>query len=260
MTDLNVASQINSYRTLTNELIQRDYLGMIENEVKEDNMKRITNIGILSYLGLLLVATPSGATAATTQKKVQKQTLSSLENALQLSQSQKKPLLLYFHADWCSPCKAFDKVIASEEVTKLLTNDFVFMSIDGDTDIGKTLSDKFKVPGYPMVLLIDDAGNLQEKIVSQYTGSLETSFRFSQKLKKIKNGTYNRLTESIEEWSTIQNKKEKAEITFTIITEYIAQENEAKALEWLGNIIKFDPNDTYGFTSASYFIIASDFF
>jgi thiol-disulfide isomerase/thioredoxin len=99
-----------------------------------------------------------------------KQWLTSLPDALAQAKADKKLVLLDFTgSDWCPPCKMLhDKVLTQKEFLDHASQNLVLVMLDfprgkPQTDelkkANQDLSEKFKIRGYPTLVLLDDEGN-----------------------------------------------------------------------------------------------------
>lgn len=72
-----------------------------------------------------------------------------------------------FHAEWCGPCKAMqpivDKVFKDDKYSSLK-----FKDIDVDED-DEDLTTKFKIRGVPTIVIVDDNGEVVDKMVGSGT-------------------------------------------------------------------------------------------
>ena len=78
------------------------------------------------------------------------------------AQAQKKPVVLFFTADWCNPCKQLkSETLPQPEVQKLLTH-FVPVKADFTSDPGpaaQNLMRQHRVQGVPTMIFLDGQGN-----------------------------------------------------------------------------------------------------
>lgn len=89
-----------------------------------------------------------------------------LEKALEQAKKENKPVLVEFTgSDWCPPCKMMRKeVFSKSEFVDAAAKKFILVEIDmprGDKEVAKKnqpLVEKYKVDGFPTVILLDSAG------------------------------------------------------------------------------------------------------
>ncbi len=74
-----------------------------------------------------------------------------------------KPILLYFHADWCTYCKKLKKTtFKNKAVLNYLAQNFVSISVDSDKN--KKLSNQWHVTGLPTLWFLEPDGSKISKI------------------------------------------------------------------------------------------------
>lgn len=78
--------------------------------------------------------------------------------AMQLAKRQKKPVLLQFYAEWCSPCKVMAATtLKSDQVVKLSRR---FIAVRVDVDKAQELADRFQVGTIPYAAVVAPDGKL----------------------------------------------------------------------------------------------------
>jgi len=121
------------------------------------------------YISLMLLATGCG-NIDTHENYGNEQWLTSLPDALTQAKDEGKLVLLDFTgSDWCPPCKMLhDKVLARKEFLDHASKTLVLVMLDFPRNKPQTdelkkanqgLSEKFKIRGYPTLVLLDDEGN-----------------------------------------------------------------------------------------------------
>lgn len=90
-----------------------------------------------------------------------------LEAAMELAKKEKKAVLVEFTgSDWCPPCIAMRKnVFSKKEFVEEASKHFILVELDfpnGDKELkekNKPYAKKYKIEGYPTVILLDHEGN-----------------------------------------------------------------------------------------------------
>jgi YHS domain-containing protein/thiol-disulfide isomerase/thioredoxin len=115
-------------------------------------------LGVSVYLSgiWILVATASGGVWRT-----------DYEQARIDAQRQQIPLLIHFHAEWCSPCRRMDReVLNTPQLTRLLGRKVIAVKVDSDHN--PRLVKKFAIRVLPSDVIVDHRGRL----LQQNTGYL----------------------------------------------------------------------------------------
>jgi thiol-disulfide isomerase/thioredoxin len=80
--------------------------------------------------------------------------------------------LIDFYGIWCPPCNLYNETIFNTNEFAEQAKKFVLLKLDADADISWNLKSKFKIGGYPTLLIakINAAGELEEveRIVGYY--------------------------------------------------------------------------------------------
>jgi thioredoxin-related protein len=75
------------------------------------------------------------------------------------AKTEKKPVLLYWGAKWCPPCNQLKATLFNRADFIEQSKAFVAVGIDGDAPGAQKLGTRFKVRGYPTLILFSPAGN-----------------------------------------------------------------------------------------------------
>lgn len=71
-----------------------------------------------------------------------------------------RPIFLDIYATWCGPCKLLKKqTFVDKEVVKFYNTNFINVSLDGETGDGAVLAQKYQIPGYPTLIILDNKEN-----------------------------------------------------------------------------------------------------
>jgi thioredoxin-like negative regulator of GroEL len=90
------------------------------------------------------------------------------EAAASLSKRSNRPMLLEFGASWCAPCKKLDATtLRDKDVAYYVESGFIAVKIDGDQS--PQLVEKFKVRGFPTLIMLSPDG----KEIARRSGYVE---------------------------------------------------------------------------------------
>lgn len=72
-----------------------------------------------------------------------------------------KPLILYFTADWCVPCRVMKRQVwADEQVAAAVNAQFIPVAIDVDDSEDAAVLARYNVVGSPVTIVTDPQGNV----------------------------------------------------------------------------------------------------
>lgn len=116
-----------------------------------------------------------------------------VDAAFAAAKTQNKPVLLYWGAVWCPPCQQLKSTVFLRpdfiEKTKL----FVPVYLDGDEPGAQQAGERFRVTGYPTMVVLDAAGNELQRIagtmdLAQFASLLDTVLGDVQPVNAILDG------------------------------------------------------------------------
>lgn len=108
---------------------------MFRNTVSSANLKRLA---LSAVLAVILLTLPAACTTDSPESTVN--WVYSYDQALNLAQSDNRPVMIDFYADWCPPCKQMDATTyADDEVGAFLNENFVSLKVNVDrSNLGRT--------------------------------------------------------------------------------------------------------------------------
>ncbi len=102
----------------------------------------------------------------------------SVESAFENAGREKKPVFLYWGAQWCPPCHELRATIFKRPEFVRQSRQFINVYLDGDSDRAQKYGEKFSVMGYPTVIIFAADGEEVTRIpggmnIEQYVGVLD---------------------------------------------------------------------------------------
>lgn len=80
----------------------------------------------------------------------------SWNEAVAKAKKEKKAIFLDIYATWCSPCKLLKKeTFTDKNVASFYNTNFINVSLDGEKGDGAMLAQKYLIPGYPTLIILD---------------------------------------------------------------------------------------------------------
>ena len=93
-----------------------------------------------------------------------------------------KPIFIDMYTTWCAPCKYLSQnIFPTQEAGEYMNANFVNAKFNAESGEGVDLSKKYKITGYPTLIIADAEGNEITRIV----GSPRTPKEFVAKVKEV---------------------------------------------------------------------------
>jgi thioredoxin-related protein len=124
-------------------------------------MPRIESIAAAALLALALAAPAQAARGDLPSANVAWLSAAvdaDIERAFAQARTQGKPLLLYWGASWCPPCNQLKATLFNRQDFAAQSKHFVAVFVDGDRPAAQKLGARFKVSGYPTLVLFTPDG------------------------------------------------------------------------------------------------------
>jgi len=123
----------------------------------------------VAVLGLLVISCDTGPQPdesshpdASREKSVSVEEIrwfqGTVDEAFKFASAEKKPIFLYWGAEWCPPCHAIKATVFRSAEFIARSKLFVPVYLDGDTQNAQALGEQFGVLGYPTMIVFDPDG------------------------------------------------------------------------------------------------------
>lgn len=87
-----------------------------------------------------------------------------VEEILAKAQAEKKLIFVDVYTTWCGPCKLLDRTTwKDEKVKEILSSKVVSYKIDAEKGEGPAFAKKYRVSGYPSLLILNSKGELVDR-------------------------------------------------------------------------------------------------
>ena len=108
---------------------------------------------LAGFAGIASVAHAADGTPSTNVAWQEATSDADIDKAFATAQAQNKPVLLYWGAVWCPPCNQLKATLFNRQDFAERSKSFVAVHLDGDAAGAQKLGTRFKVVGYPTLIL-----------------------------------------------------------------------------------------------------------
>ncbi len=149
-------------------------------------MTRFTALLVAAHVSLLLALVAPSASAAVDNMPagIAWKLAAEVDAAFAQAKKENKPLFLYWGAVWCPPCNQVKATVFSRADFIERSRLFVPVYIDGDAPAAQKLGSRFKVSGYPTMILFRPDGSEVVRLPGEVDGA-----RYMQVLQQGLNGS-----------------------------------------------------------------------
>jgi thiol-disulfide isomerase/thioredoxin len=107
----------------------------------------------------------------------------SFEEALAQAKASNKLVFIDFWTTWCGWCKRLNKDTFSDDTVVTEMKDIICISIDAESKTGKPIAERFKVKGYPALILLAADGTPEDSI-----GGYLPPDKFKKEIQRVRSG------------------------------------------------------------------------
>jgi thiol-disulfide isomerase/thioredoxin len=163
-------------------------------------MKKNTLRSILSIFVVILFSYHASAAPSKGAKKPTKDShgfwINDEESAFKEATKLKKPIFIDFYGIWCPPCNQLDELVFPTKDFKKVADKFVLLKMDADNEKSWILKSKYKVTGYPTMIMAQVDDNQPGAELGRIVGSFPTE-TFTKKMIDALSSNGNSLDEQL---------------------------------------------------------------
>ena len=127
------------------------------NIVGIDRLTRFVKAAFLVSLVALLLIGAAGCVINSGGAESKVNWLYNMDDALSRAQSENKPIMIDFYADWCGPCRQLDRDTYSDDaLSAFLNENLVCLKINVDKN--KTLASNYNIVSIPAIVFLSPDG------------------------------------------------------------------------------------------------------
>jgi thioredoxin-related protein/Tfp pilus assembly protein PilF len=205
---------------------------------------KILNLKI-AFVCLLIIASCTKDTETGTGIKFENGTF---KEALEKAKAEDKVVMIDFMTDWCKWCVELDKKVYTDSMVVYFANNYqVNIKIDAEKGEGIELAKKYKVTGYPTIVITKSDGTEIDRIVGYIPAN-----NFFKRIKEIRSNV-NTLSSSLEK---IAGEPNDVEANVLLGEKMFDRGDSAGAVKYLLNAIKNDSANAKGFLGDAKILLA----
>lgn len=172
------------------------------------------------------------------------------QEALDKAKAEKKPIMIDFYTDWCKWCDTLDVYTYSDaKVTDYVQKNLIPYKIDAEKGEGVDLAKKYKVQGYPSILLISSSGEEIDRLVGymppkEFLETLDNYVKGVNTLGALK--------------AEVEKNPDNAAAQYQMASKYSMQNDLANAVVHYKKLLELDPKNEHA-DEANFFVAMNDF-
>jgi len=134
---------------------------------------------LISKLTLSIILISASLTVAQAQVEFRSH---NFKEAITQATDMNSPVMIYFTADWCQPCKLMDREsFHDSNISSMLNDNFKSYKFDIEKENnGKQIADYYNVSAYPTLVFLDKTGQESGRVEGYYSKDVVSSSIKSQ--------------------------------------------------------------------------------
>lgn len=153
--------------------------------------------------------------------------LNTPEFALKKAAATNKNILIDFYATWCPPCNILDETVFPDKNFQKIAKNFTLLKLDADSSISWNLKSKFKIQGYPTLVITNAKGDEQLR----FSGALSV-----RKLTKLMKQSLTLKSKNLSELKSEFDQHPNTHLAQQLFDIFFMQEDFENALVYLPSL------------------------